>query len=151
MHRSRGSSSTTTLIPQSLVFSCICHQAWGRCVLTQMRHWRAASVTSAKLFLVHTVKKSSKISLNQSCRACKRAPCWCKIQCTVQLSSGQTPGGVTVISPASAARCSVSTSGNPWGREHWLDFFAKGTVCYNIYSNREKPSVIIKQDTPIST
>lgn len=74
---------------------------------------RAVSVTSAELFLVHTVKKSRKISLNQSCRACKRAPCWRKIQCKVQLSSGQTPGGVTVISPASAAHCSVSASGNP--------------------------------------
>lgn len=136
-----GSSSTITLIPHSLVFSCACHQARGCRVLTQMQRWRAVSVTSAELFPVHSVKKSSNISLNQSCRACKRAPCWCKIQCMVQLSSDQTPEGVTVVSTVSAVHCFVSTSGDPRGREHWLDSFAKGSVCYNSYSNGEKNPV----------
>ena len=136
MHCSLGSSTIT--LSHSLVFSRTCHQARGHRVLTRMQRWRAVSVTAAELFPVHSVKKSSKSSLSQSCRACKHAPCWSKIQYMVQLSSDQTPGGVTVISTASAVHCSVNTSGEPRGRAHWLDFFAKGSVCYNIYSNGEK-------------
>lgn len=128
MHCSLGSSSTITLILHSLVFSRTCHQAWGRRVLTPVQHWRAVSVTSAELFPVRSVKKSSRISLNQSRRACTGTPCWCKIQCMVQLSSDPTPEGVTVISTASAVRCSLSAHGDAQGREHWLDFFAKKVV-----------------------
>lgn len=107
-------------------------------------------MSSAVLFSGHSVKKSSKISLNQSCRSCKCAPCWCKIQCTVQLSMDRTPEGVTVISTVSAVCCSESSYGDQQGRQHWLDFFVNSSVCYNIYSNRERNSIIKKQEAPIS-
>lgn len=80
------------------------------------------------------LRKSSKTSLDGSCRACKRASRWCKIRCGAQLSKHRNPGGVPETSTVSAGLwvllCKL--------REHWLEFFAKCSVWYNIYSNRKK-------------
>lgn len=137
MHCSLGSSFTISLMPRSLVFCHTCHQAQGRHILTQMQHWKTVIVTSSE----HSAKKSRNISLNQSCRACKHAPYWCKIQRRAQPSLDQTPEEVTVTSTVSPVRCSACSSGDPQDREHWLGFFAKGNVCYNIYSNRDENPV----------
>lgn len=68
-------------------------------------------------------------------------PYWCKIQCMAQSSLDQTPEEVTVLSTVSPVCCSACSSGDPWDREHWLGFFAKGSICYNIYSNRDENPV----------
>lgn len=80
------------------------------------------------------LRKSSKTSLDGSCRACKCASRWCKIQCGAQLSEHQNPGGVPETSTVSAGLRALLCK----RREHWLDFFAKCSVWYNIYSNRKK-------------
>lgn len=137
MRCSLGSSFTINLIPHSLVFCHTCYQAQGHPALTQMQHWKTVTVTSFE----HSVKKSRNIWLKLSCRACKLVPCWCKIQRTAQPSLDQTPEGVTVMSTVSPLLCSAGSSGDPRDREHWLGFSAKGSICYNIYSNRDENPV----------
>lgn len=137
MHCSLGSSFTINLVPHPLVFGHTCHQARGHRVLTQMQCWKTVTVTPSE----HSVKKSRNISLNQSYRGSKHVPYWCKIQCTAQASLDQTPEGVTVMSTVPPVRCSACSSGDPRDREHWLGFFAKGSICYNIYSNRDENPV----------